>query len=292
MVILVYFLVVFFTVSQSTVTKLYNRRGGSALVFNALKGATALVLFAVMALAQGFTFHLPTLWFGLAYGALLSVSMISGYKALCLGPMALTSMLVSFSVVIPLLWGLTAGEEELSPLRIAALCLLFFTILLTNADKLLALARGGETGGEKRNYGLWLLLVATTFLSNGVSSVLQKQHQVFYPESYSAEFMFFAMAVCALVYVTACLIRVPLSQFRETRGKLFGAYSGVANGLASFFTLVLAGMENATVLFPIISAGTLLGVLLCGRFILKEKLRINHYAALLLGAVAVVLLKL
>ena len=290
MVILVYFLVVFFTVSQSTVTKLYNRRGGSALVFNALKGATALVLFAVMALVQGFTFHLPTLFFGIAYGALLSVSMISGYKALCLGPMALTSMLVSFSVVIPLLWGLTAGEESLSPLRIVALCLLLCTILLTNADKFAAMGKG-ETG-EKRNYGLWLLLVLTTFLSNGVSSILQKQHQVFYPESYSAEFMFFAMAVCALVYVSASLFCVKPALFKETRGKLFAAYSGVANGLASFFTLVLAGMENATVLFPIISAGTLLGVLLCGRFILKEKLRINHYLALALGAVAVVLLKL
>ena len=104
--------------------------------------------------------------------------------------------------------------------------------------------------------------------------------------------MFFAMAVCALVYVSVSLFRVTPALFKQTKGKFFAAYSGVANGLASFFTLVLAGMENATVLFPIISAGTLLGVLLCGRFILKEKLRLNHYAALLLGAVAVVLLKL
>ena len=171
-----------------------------------------------------------------------------------------------------------------------ALCLLLCTILLTNADKFAAMGKG--EAGEKRNYGLWLLLVLTTFLSNGVSSILQKQHQVFYPESYSAEFMFFAMAVCALVYVSVSLLRVKPALFKETRGKLFAAYSGVANGLASFFTLVLAGMENATVLFPIISAGTLLGVLLCGRFILKEKLRLNHYLALVLGAVAVVLLKL
>ena len=68
--------------------------------------------------------------------------------------------------------------------------------------------------------------------------------------------------------------------------------SGLANGIANFLTLVLAGMENASVLFPIISAGTLLAALLCGKLLFKEKLRANHYAALAAGIVAVVLLKL
>ena len=66
----------------------------------------------------------------------------------------------------------------------------------------------------------------------------------------------------------------------------------MGNGLASFFTLILTGMENASVLFPIISAGTILGVLLFGRIVFKEKLKANHYAALILGIAAVVLLKL
>ena len=60
----------------------------------------------------------------------------------------------------------------------------------------------------------------------------------------------------------------------------------------NFFTLVLAGMENASVLFPAISAGTILASLLCGKFIFKESLRLNHYLALGLGILAVVLLKL
>ena len=67
---------------------------------------------------------------------------------------------------------------------------------------------------------------------------------------------------------------------------------GVTNSLASFFTLLLASMENASVLFPIVSVGTTLGVILCGRFIFKEKLLANHYIALAVGAAAIVLLKL
>ena len=65
--------------------------------------------------------------------------------------------------------------------------------------------------------------------------------------------------------------------------------SGLASGIANFLTLVLAGMENASVLFPIISAGTILASLYCGRLLFKEKLRINHYVALAAGIVAVIL---
>ena len=68
--------------------------------------------------------------------------------------------------------------------------------------------------------------------------------------------------------------------------------AGATNGLASLFTVVLAGMENASVLFPIVSVGTILGSLLCGRFIFREKLKINHYVAFAAGAVAVLFLKL
>ena len=65
--------------------------------------------------------------------------------------------------------------------------------------------------------------------------------------------------------------------------------SGLENVIANFLTLVLAGMENASVLFPIISAGTILASLNCGRLLFKEKLRINHYVALAAGIVAVIL---
>ena len=68
--------------------------------------------------------------------------------------------------------------------------------------------------------------------------------------------------------------------------------SGVANGTANLLTLLLAGMENASVLFPVISAGTVLVSLLCGRLFFGERLRGNHYAALAAGIAAVVLMKL
>lgn len=282
---IIYLLIVAATVTQSASTKAFNRQSQHSAVFNAVKAGTALILFALMA-APGFVFHLPTLAFGLLYGGCMCLSMYAGYKALCLGPMALSSMLVSFSVLIPLIWGVTAGQETLSAVKCLALVLLLCAIVLTNADKI---KRGQKKQG---NHALWLTFVGITLLCNGVASVLQKQHQTLYPEAYSREFMFFAMLLCAVIFGAAVLKKLSFAEIRAAKGKRFGVLSGLTNGMANFLTLLLAGFENASILFPVISAGTILGALLCGRFVFKEKLKVNHYAALLTGIVAVVLLKL
>ena len=283
--VIIYLLIVLLSVTQSASTKLFNRGSSNSSFFNATKSLSALLLFAIMAI-PGFTLHLPTVIFGLAYGASLCLSMYAGYKTLCLGPMALSSMLVSFSIVLPLLWGITFGGETLSGLKCVALALLFVAIISTNLDKI----RGG--GQKETKYGLWLAFVGITFLCNGVGSILQKQHQTLYPELYSQEFMLFAMLLCSLVFTTIAVIRLSPSDVKATKGKLLGLISGFCNGMASFLTLVLAGFENASILFPIISAGTVLSALLCGRFVFKEKLKINHYVALVVGILAIVFLKI
>ena len=285
MVIVVYILIILASVTQSATTKLFNNNSSHASVFNAIKSCTAFILFALIA-TFGFTFHLPTVLFGVLYGVSLCVSMYAGYQALCRGPMALTSMLVSFSVIVPLIWGITLGNETLKSLQYPALILLFLAIILTNADKI----KAKKT--TQTNYCLWLLFVGITFACNGICSILQKQHQTLYPEAYSREFMLFAMLLCSVVFLIFAFRTISPKELKEIKGKRYGVLSGLANGIANFLTLVLAGMENASVLFPIISAGTILASLLCGRLLFKEKLKINHFFALAAGIVAVVLLKL
>lgn len=283
--VILYILIVLATVTQSASTKLFNRQSSRSEVFNAIKSSSALVLFALMAI-PGFTYHLPTVFFGLAYGAGMCLSMYAGYKALCLGPMSLSSMLVSFSVVIPLIWGVTFGNETLNLFKYVSFFLLFIAIVSTNLDKF----KGGFQ--KEVNYGLWLIFVGITFLCNGTCSILQKQHQTLYPEAYSREFMFFAMLLCSLIFSVITLSRLSFKEIKETKGKLFGVISGCSNGMANFLTLIMAGFENASILFPIISAGTVLSALLCGRFVFKEKLKANHYFALFFGILAIVFLKI
>lgn len=285
MVIAVYILIVLATVTQSATTKSFQRSSSYHTVFNAIKSGTAFILSALIS-AFGYTFHLPTMLFGVSYGVCMCVSMYAGYQALCRGPMALTSMLVSFSVIIPLFWGITAGNETIKAIQYPAFVLLFFAIIMTNADKLKS-SITAQTG-----YGLWLLFVGVTFACNGICSILQKRHQTLYPKEYSNEFMVFSMLLCFVIFLMLTVIKISPKELKTIKGKRYGVLSGLANGTANFLTLVLAGMENASVLFPIISAGTILISLICGRLVFREKLKANHYAALAAGIAAVVLLKL
>ena len=294
MAIGIYLIIVVFSVAQSATTKLFHQGSANSAVFNAVKSLTSLVLFALMAI-PGFTLHPTTLFFGVLYGACLCASLYAGYQALCRGPMALTSMLVSFSVFIPILWGFTVGGEQISVLQLAALILLIAAIVLSNADALferLILRRMLGKDAMKNRRGIWLLFVGITFLCNGACSVLQKQHQSLFPDAYNREFMLFAVLFCSIVFCAILPFRVSFSEFRQTKGKWLAALSGIANGLANFLTLLLASFENASVLFPIISVGTLLCAILCGKFMFKEELKLNHYLALAIGILAVLFLKL
>ena len=285
MTLAVYFLIIFASVTQSATAKLFNRTSSNPVMFNAIKATASLVLVVVMSVF-GFSYHTPTLIFGLSYGISLSISMYFGYMALSSGPMALTSMIVSFSVLIPVLYGVTVGKESLGIFQYFAFAFLVLAIMFTNFDKI-------RVKSERSvDYKKWLLFVFVTFLCNGACSVLQKQHQILYPEKYSKEFMLFAMILCSAVFLAFGLRGVSLNKIRKVKGKGYAVLSGIANGAANFLTLLLAGMENASVLFPIISGGTVFASLICGRFLFSEKLKLNHYFALAAGVAAVVLLRL
>ena len=286
MTAVLYILIVLATVSQSWSTKAFNKSGGSSFVFNALKAGTALAMFGLMS-AWGFSFSTEGLVFGVLYGSSLSLSMYAGYTALTLGPMSLTSMLVSLSVVIPVVWGVAVRGEELNGFKWAAFALLLLALLFMNVDKLKKTGAKGNT-----NYVKWAFFVAVTFLANGACSILQKEYQAANPSGGSDEFMFFAMLVCTLVYLPVCLFKERGARPGLSPASWLGVFAGCMTGLSSFFTLILAGSANASVLFPLLSAGTLIGALLCGGIVFRERLKLGHYLAMLFGILTVVFMKL
>ena len=282
---LLYLGIVLSSVTQSASNKAFYKGGGTQVVFNAIKALSAVALMLIVGLFR-FEFHLPTLLFGIFYGILLCTAMYAGYEALQRGPLALTSMLVSFSVLLPFLWGVAVKGETLALWQYAGILLLLLALFATNADKL------KKSADDRGSYGKWLFFVALTFAANGTGSILQTEHQALYPGLYQKELTLCAMCVCAIVYSTWLLASVPLHRAWQTKGKCYAMLSGSTNALVGFLTLLLAAAENASVLFPVISAGSALGVLLCGRVIFCEKLKINHYVALVLGISAVILLKI
>ena len=268
---------------QSVTAKLYSRKNDNAMSFNAIKSISALVLFLVMGI-NSLSLHTGTVLYGALYGLMMCVSMYSGYKALSEGPMSLTSLIVSFSLVMPLLYGVTVCNEKLNVLKITGLIFVVIAIICANINNT---KTGGKSLGAK-----WALYVALTFISNGFCSILQKRHQTEYKSMYCMEFMLFAMTVCSLIFLIILLREESVGEILKSGGKKYAVISGVSNAVTGYLTIRCAGFENASILFPAISAGTILCSILCGVFIFKEKLKYNHIISILCGVLAVVFLKL
>ena len=282
MIIVIYIAIVALSCVQSASVKLYNKNNGSSAVFNFLKTVAALVIFVLMAL-KGFELHIPTIYYSVGFSLFLSVSMYCGYKALCLGPMSITSLLVSLSLVIPSIYGIAFCDEEMTFVKVIGFVLLFTALVLFNIKK---------TEEDRKTSGKWLFYVAMTFLTNGGCSVIQKIHQQNYTGKYCNEFMMFAMFVAGIIFLIPLLKKNFFQRISLTKGKRYGVLAGFSNGAVNFLTLVLAGYENASVLFPTISAGTIIASFICGTVFFKEKVSKSKLAGLILGVIAVILLKI
>ncbi|MBQ9974664.1 MAG: EamA family transporter [Oscillospiraceae bacterium] len=261
---------------QSALGKQHARRGGGARSFNLNKALIGTLLFLACGLTAGFSPHPATALWGIGYGLSLCCSMHAGFKALSMGPMALTSIIASFSLVVPFFFGVCVWGETITALKALGLLLLLASILLINAKR--------ERGLSLR----WLLYALLTLLTNGICSVIQKAHQMQFPTLYRTEFMFWSM-LCVLVILSLSTARTPRPRFRFS---LSGLVSGTMNGLANYIVLYLSAAENASTLFPIVSIANIAAAWLAGLVFFHERLRWPQLLGLLIGMLSVLLLKL
>lgn len=281
--ILMYFAIIALSVTQSACVKEFNKECDSPIRFNALKTCAACALL-ILLFGWKCAFHPQSILFGALYGLSLSVSLYSGYKALSCGPLSLTSMTVSFSVIIPIAYGIVMCDEKVSTYRLIGFILLAVTILLNKLGK-----DSADTAKGKK----WWLYVWITFFSNGFCSVLQKAHQIRFPGKYTAEFMITASVVSLAVCLTVFLLKKQGETAKTSlRSNAVGVLAGVSNTLGNYYSICLAGYRDASLLFPLISIGTILGALICGILRYRERPKPITVAAIIIGIASVVFLKL
>ena len=259
---------------QSATGKQYASKGGQAINFNITKSISATLLFALWLLIQGDGMHIPTVSYAITYGIVLSVSLHAGFKALSCGPMALTSVLVSMSLLIPFLWGLIFWNEAVTAIAVIGLAFILLAIVMIQF---------------KRQNGIspkWIVYTAITTLANGFASVIQKYHQLAYPGQYHVDFMMLAMAAS----IIPTLLLIMCQKDKQFQFSLPGVGSGLLNGLANFIILLLSSNQNATLLFPLISAGNVIAAWFTGILIFKEHIHLRQVLGLLAGILGIVLL--
>ena len=273
---------IIFLLTQSVLRKMYSEQTKSAGVYTfSVFSALGALLFFLVTLKNPI-WDLRILPYAIAFSVGYLSSGIFGLKAISVGSLSLTSLIVNFSLIIPTFYGLLFLGESGS---------IFFYIGV--ATLLVALVLVNKSSESTPITGKWLLFVTIAFVGNGMCSLSQTLQQNALEGAGKNEFMIIALLVVVL--------GSSIMMFRQERKniKLYiklgtgkGLVCGVANGIVNLLVMVLLGTMPASVVFPLITGGSIVFTYFISKTAFHEKLSKRQTIGFVLGVASVILLNL
>lgn len=252
-------------------SKVYQTSEGTTLAagmkYNALAGLFTTIYFFVI---NGFQVHITLYSCIMAFAKTVLVVSYTffGFRLLKMGSMALyTLFLMIGGMSVPYVWGLAFLGEQFSWLRTAALVLILAGVILANLSK-------GET-----NLKVLLMCVAVFFL-NGFVSVISKLHsiEIVHATVNADDFVliggFIQFVFCGTGYLLTRKSLVSNSKKRLHWSKilLLVAIGSILGGVSYLLQLFGAEKLPATVIYPFVTAGSIIFSTFMGIFVFKEKI--------------------
>lgn len=267
-----YLLMIFATLLlavEFSLQKLYQRQCGTSpragLTFNAISGLVSAVIFFAV---SGFRLDAPlyAVMMALCMSLCLVGYTLLGFRVLKAGNMALYTMfLMTGGMTVPYVWGLVFLDEPFRILRLLGLLVIIAAIILSNL-------------GTKRSNMKILLLCCIIFFLNGGCSVSSKLSQTENPYGIVSPTVF--VCLTGMLRFALCGIALLLTKKSDDRAKqpitflkilpiIVGA--ATVNGIFAVLELVGAANLPATVLYPIVSGGSIIFSTLADTLLFHEK---------------------
>ena len=272
--------------TQHVCKKAFNQKmqGKGVITFSALSSFAA-ALFFIFQLKLPFNMDAGVLPYAFLFGAGYGSAALFSVLAISCGSLSLTSLITSYSLIIPTLYGLVFKGDKISIFLIIGLILLMISLFLINFVK-------DNTRNNKINIK-WLIFVIIAFLGNGLCSTAQNAQVEAFKGAYKNEFM-----TVALIFVVVALLIAGLIRERENivpsvkKGIVPIFLCGAANGACNLMVMILSSMLPASVMYPLVSAGSIILTYFISKLWYKEKLSLIQNIGFALGVTSVVFLNL
>ena len=246
--------------------KLYQRAEGTdvaaGLKFSALSGLLTAVIFFFLSGCRP-QFSLFSVVMAAGTSLLSMVYILLGFKVLKGQGMALYSIfLMSGGMLLPYIFGVLFLEERLTLWRLVGILLMLAAVVLSN-------------GVGARVKAAVVVLCASVFFLNGGVSILSKCHQIstaFETVSSTAFVMYCGITkfLLAMIVLPFCKGKAFCKPSLKTAGVV--GSSALIGGISYMLQLIGAASLPATVLYPIITGGSMIFSALAGMIFFKEKL--------------------
>ena len=271
------------TVFRSLYCKRVDEGIGSIFVYSAITGVVCAI---ILTFFGGFTLDISlfTLLTSIGFGIVTTTTTIFHLLALSTGPLSLTTVIMSFSMVINALSGAIFWGEKLSALKIIGIALMFLCFILTvrtkQSDSIVSIK--------------WFVFAVLCSISNAAIGLLQKTHQ---SSQYKGELMPFLVISFVASAVISFVIYLITNARKSKKKTKFNAkplvvlivillVSGVCIALNNVLCLHLSGVMDSAIFFPVNNGAALILSILAGVVLFRERLPLRCWIGVAFGTAA------
>lgn len=278
--------VLFSALGSTILPGFYTRRNlglrGQSDLYNLCRHFGILVFWGIY-----YAFHFSFEPAVLPYCLLIAIGYITCFwilDAMECGPLSLTSLFVSLSLVVSSVYGFIFWDVKVTVLSALGLCLVVVSLWLV-------LHKGKA---QKPISKKWLLLVAIFFWGNAAYSIGQRAQQMAWNGEHKGELMFFGLLLTCIGALVRYLVR-RRKGFDKIPAKtlVIPFAASLINGFYNLFVMMLATRPlSPSIIYPAIAVGALALTSVFSFAILKEKMKWWQWLGIAVGAVAVGLLSI
>ena len=270
-----------------------NSSGFYSLLYAAFAFLSWLILFLIKP-----SFDWTTVWYAIGFAVFYFMG-VSGYAlAFKSGPVMLTSLFISLSLIGATVWGFFFWEDEFTYLVGIGLALVVAAVALCLYK---GKANGQTKDDEQENQETtpkisvkWILFVLLSFVGNAGCTIVQRTQQTAQQGQHGNLLMLVATGIATTVFAITYFAKdaSDCKIMLKTTGH-FPMISGVCNFALNFFVILMASTTlSPSLIYPVISVGSLAIVTIASIFFFKEKMKWWQWLGVALGAAAVAILSI
>lgn len=257
-----------------------HKKGG--FIFTGLVSLFSM-LFFILTDRNGFYFPSGIFPYGLVSGVMFCIASFTTYVALGCGPFTITMLILSYTGVSTILFGLVFLHEQASIFTYIGFALIMISLFLTRGE------RHRET--DKKVSHKWLICVILTFVSKSAFSILMRVQQIKFENACSNEYMIITLGFSALVLLVVGIIRAGQDLPYILRyGGLYAAVSGLCNGATNLMGLAINMLMPISISSPIRTGVGIISSFILSKVIFKEKFLIRQVIGVIIGGAALIFL--
>ena len=273
------------SVAEGMFVRKYNRRNQSGgMIFTALISLFSL-LFFVITNTDGWYFPKGIFLYGILAGLLYCSASFLTFVALGCGSFTMSMLIISYSLLFPISYGVFVLKEELSVWMILGLAALMLSLFLMRQPQ--------KDGEQKKTTLKWLLCIGAAFVGNGMFAVITRIQQIRYDNACSKEYMIIALSLSAVLLFLIGLFSGGGQLLEVLRtGTLWAALAGTANGVTNALGIMITMLIPISLSSPLRAGTKIMISFLVSVLLYREKMLKRQILGVIVGAAALVLLNI